>query len=116
MTDLQFQVAKRRTQPITFTLGVEPGEKVTKEAEHVYSFTPPKTAMMMMPMLDAEDGMSDLEMTKATFDWLGEGLGKADMERIKKRLRDPKDGLDIDTLGEVIQGLSEKINGDRPST
>lgn len=115
MTDLQFTVAKRRSEAITFTLGVEAGEKVTKEAEHVYTFTPPKTARMMMPVLDADDEVSELGMTKATFDWLGDGLSEQDMERIKKRLRDPKDDLDIDTLGTVIQGLSEKVNA-RPST
>lgn len=115
MADLEFTVAKRRKQTITFTLGVEPGDKVTKEAEHVYSFTPPKSALMMMPIIAPDGGNSELGMTKATFDWLGSGLSEEDNERIKKRLRDPKDDLDVDTLSDVIKGLSEKVSG-RPTT
>lgn len=114
MADLEFKVAKRRAKPITFTLGVEPGEKATEEGDHVYSFTPPKSAVMMMPVLDSDE-VTDIGMTRATFDWLSEGLSEEDSDRIMARLRDPKDDLDIDTLAEVIQGLSEKVSG-RPST
>lgn len=114
MADLEFKVAKRRTAPITFTLGVAPGQKVTQQGSHVYSFTPPKSAVMMMPVLDVDEP-TDIGMTKATFNWLSEGLSEEDSDRIMARLRDKKDDLDIDTLADVIQGLSEQIAA-RPST
>jgi hypothetical protein len=113
-TDLEFTVAKRRAEPITFTLGVEPGQKATEQSDHIYSFTPPKSAVMMMPVIDNED-TGDLAMTRATFNWLEVGLSTEDSERILARLRDPADDLDVDTLAKVISGLSERASA-RPST
>lgn len=106
MADLEFTVAKRRQQPITFTLG----------DDHEYVFNAPKSAVMMMPVFDStDDGVSELDITKSTFDWLGEGLSEEDSKRIKDRLRDPGDDLDIDTLSDVVKQLSEKVSA-RPST
>lgn len=108
MADLEFDIAKRRTDPITFTLGSD---------KHLYSFNPPKSAVMMMPILEPnpDKAQGNLDLTRATFDWLGDGLSEEDNERIKARLKDPKDDLDVDTLGKVVEGLSEKVAG-RPTT
>lgn len=106
MSDLEFEVAKRRKEPITFRLG---------EDDHEYVFTPPKSAIMLMPLIDPSENNNGLEMTKATFDWLGDGLSEEDNKRIQDRLRDRDDDLDIELLSEVIQKLGEKINGDRPT-
>ena len=116
MADLEFEVAPRRTTPVTFSLGLEPGQSAGDEP-HVYTFIPPKSALMLMPVLAPElaGDSQGLAMTKATFDWLGEGLSKEDNERIQRRLKDPKDGLDIDLLSEVIQKLTEKNTG-RPTS
>lgn len=114
MADMEFSVAKRRKKPITFTLEGDP---------HVFSFKPPKDAVMLMPLLPVSDEEAEntgpldanLAMTKSTFDWLSEGLNKKDNEIILKRLRDPEDDLDVDTLSDVVKALSEKVAA-RPTT
>lgn len=133
MSDFEFSVAKRRTTPITFKLGgdslLEPAfspEEGDSERQphpavygpdpHEYVFTPPKNAVMMLPVIDpGEKEMNDLGMTKATFDWLGSGLAPSDNDRIIARLRDPNDDLDVEHLADVIQALTEKVAA-RPST
>lgn len=130
MSDLEFDVAVRRAEPITFKLGGsstllepevpakgdEPGKpEVRGKDDHEYTFTPPKSAVMLMPVLEASDGNMGVSMTKSTFDWLGQGLSEADNDRVIKRLRDPKDDLDVDTLSNVVEKLSEKVAG-RPTT
>jgi hypothetical protein len=134
VADLEFEVAKRRTKPITFSLGggnallqpaVEADEEAGVEAQaevrgaddHEYSFIPPKSALMLMPVIDGSaSGDGGLAVTKATFDWLGEGLSLEDQKRINDRLKDNKDDLDIDTVSEVIKALSERASGGRPTT
>lgn len=107
MADLEFNIAPRRVTPLTFTLG----------DGHEYVFTPPKSAVMMMPVIDANAASDNagIDITKATFNWLGEGLSDEDHDRILTRLRDPEDGLDVDTLADVVKALTEKV-ASRPST
>ena len=130
VADLEFAVAKRRTKPITFTLGgemrispaveadeeagVEAQPEVRGEDDHEYSFTPPKSALMLMPILDGGDISDGMGMTKATLNWLGEGLTEEENQRILARLKDNKDDLDVDNLTDVIKALSEKVGG-RPT-
>lgn len=133
MADLEFEVAKRRTKPITFSLGggnalLTPAVEADEEAgvegqaevrgadDHEYSFVPPKSALMLMPVIDGSAGGDGLAVTKATFDWLGDGLSLEDQKRINDRLKDGKDDLDIDTVSEVIKALSERASGGRPTT
>jgi hypothetical protein len=97
MADLHFKVASRRTKPITFTLDGE---------DHEYSFTPPKQADMVLPMLEADD---DIEAARAAFAWLDDGLSEEDRERISKRLKDKKDDLDIPQVQDMVNGLSEYV-------
>jgi hypothetical protein len=130
MADIEFDVAVRRSEPITFTLGGksalleeavperddEPArDEVRGKDDHVFTFNPPKSAIMLMPVLEATDGNMGVGMTKATFDWLGEGLSKEDNERILRRLKDKADDLDVDTLSTVVEKLSEKVAA-RPTT
>lgn len=138
MADLEFDVAVRSTQPITFTLGGQnallheateavPATDSTPEQaarpevrgkdDHVYTFNPPKNAVMMMPIMEPSKDTAEgnLALTRATFDWLGAGLSEADNDRIKKRLRDAKDDLDVDDLGKVVEALSSRVSG-RPTT
>lgn len=105
MSDLEFQVARRRKQPITFKLNPEP---------HEYVFTPPKTAIMVLPIIDSSD-TGEIELTRASFDWLADGLSEEDELRIFNRLRDPEDDLDVDTIQEVVTKLGEKVTA-RPTT
>lgn len=110
---LDFQVAIKRHEPIPFRLSVvdEDGEP-TGEVEE-YEFTPQKNSLMVMPMLDGDGGEN--ETIKAVFDWLGAGLPEEQSDRLKDRLRDPADPLDLDTLGNVIESLVEATGG-RPTT
>jgi len=103
VSDLAFKVAARRTEPITFSFEDDP---------HEYSFVPPKTASMVLPMLDAD---SDVGAAKAAFDWLDDGLSEEDQKRIADRLRDPKDNLDIPSVEEVVEALVERVSA-RPTT
>lgn len=102
-TDIAFRVAKRRKDPITFTLE---GNK------HIYTFTPPKQATMVLPMLDSED---ELGAAKAAFSWLDLGLSQEDQDHIIARLKDDEDELDTDTIEEVVTGLVERVSA-RPTT
>lgn len=133
MADLTFDVAKRRAKPITFTLGGESmlihpateavgveGDENYQAAEpevrgpddHEYVFTPPKSAFMVLAIIDDE---TDGGALRGTFDWMGAGLSEEDNDRIIGRLRDSKDDLDIDTLTDIVRNLNEAIAG-RPTT
>lgn len=98
MSDLEFTTAKRRREPITFTLD---GDE--------YTFTPVKTAGAVLGVV--HDGEDEL---KALFDWFDEGLSEEDSQRIENRLRDPDDDLDIPDVANVIRALLEKVSG-RPT-
>jgi hypothetical protein len=105
VADLSFKVAKRNQTPITFEIEGE---------DYTYSFVPPKQAVAFMPVID---GGSDNEMVmaKAGFDWLDQGLSEEDRKRIRDRMMDPKDDLDIEAVSEIIEGLIEAEAG-RPTT
>jgi hypothetical protein len=103
VSDLSFKVAKRRRDAITFDL---------EGNDRVYSFTPPKSADMVIPMLEAE---TEMIAAKAAFDWLDQGLSEDDRAHIAARLRDQDDDLDIDTVEEVVAALVERVSG-RPTT
>lgn len=110
-TNIDFTPKKRKVKPLTFTLGIEPGQK-EGEDPHVYKFTPPKQASLFMPVLDS--GGSETSTLTAPFQWLAAGLSDEDMERIYDRLRDPEDDLDIDFMQSVINGLTSEA-GKRPT-
>lgn len=100
---LEFTTAKRRTEPIKFTLD---GDE--------YTFVPPKTASMLLPVLDVESNDRDSAYVKAALDWLENGLPTEQAAKLESRLRDPEDDLDIDTLDSIIQKLAEEAAG-RPT-
>lgn len=139
---LTFKVKKRTKVEIEFYLA--PEEEGSAEPDGPYHFLAPKSAMMVLPVLEDSDDQS--ASLRAIFDWLGMGLNRWDWlntkaadvttedgaavvvpqtmpddwqgqqaQRIEKRLRDDGDDLDIDSLAEVIQGLTEKV-ADRPTT
>lgn len=100
---LDFQTAKRRKEPIPFTLD---GEE--------YEFTPQKNSILVFPSLT--DGEKDgTEELRGIFDWIGAGLPDDQEQRLIARLRDPEDDLDIDMLHNVAVSLLEEISG-RPTT
>lgn len=101
--DLSFEIAPRRKEAITFTLGGD---------THKYAFTPPKKAAMITVMMSAT---SDLEAAKGAFGWLDDGLSTEDRDKIAARLKDPEDDLDIDTIEQVVSALVERTTG-RPTS
>lgn len=103
MSDVSFKTAKKRRGPVTFDLEGD---------SHEYTFKPPKTAAMVLPMLDAED---DLEAAKAAFAWLDKGMSEEDRAHLTARLYNEDDDLDIEDLEDVVAGLVEKVSG-RPTT
>jgi len=79
----------------------------------VYTFNPPKQAVMVLPVLAAKND-DGIEQTRAALEWLDEGLTPEDRTHLEDRLRDAEDDLDFDVLGDVVEGLMEKIAG-RPT-
>lgn len=96
-----FKTEKRKVETYEFELD---GEK--------FRFTPNKTASFMLPILE-EDDSSKMEMiaTKGQFDWLHNGLTKAQSKKIIDRLKDPKDDLDVDLLLDIIDWLQDEVSG-----
>lgn len=116
--DMNFSIKKRRAKSTTFKIGGQftnaDGQRETDD--HVYVFTQPKNAVMMEPLIRSTDGqLMEIGLTKATFDWLADGLSKADSERIIERLYDPTDDLDVDDLTAIVQRLGEHFSG-RPTS
>lgn len=93
----EFSTATKRRKPIEFTLdGVE------------YEFTPPKQAGMVLDYIASGDEMG------ALFDWVNEGLGEEQADRIEARLKDPEDDFDIKELTDIARWLVEETTG-RPT-
>lgn len=99
---LAFTTARRRTDPITFTLDDE-----------TFDFTPPKTAAMMLPAFDLVDNPEDptalVGTMRAQLDWLEGGLPADQAARIEARLRDPRDDLDVTDVLEIVRKLVSKV-------
>lgn len=104
MADLSFKVGRRSVEPITFDI---------EGKQHVYTFTPPKQAEMVLPMMQNAD--NELMAAKAAFSWLDKGMSDDDIAHMEARLRDPKDDFDIPTLEEIVTDLVEAV-GARPTT
>lgn len=100
----QFTVARRNTEAIPFTIEGD---------ETAYTFTPPKRSLMVMPILDGSG--QDTAAIKVLFDWVGAGLPKRQVDKLKSRLRDPKDDFDVDGLEEIAQWLIEEVSA-RPTS
>lgn len=77
-----------------------------------YTFTPPKSAAMIMPLLDGEGG--DVAVIKAGLGWLKDGLSEDQYRLLANRLNDPKDDFDLDEFQEIIEYLVEQAANDRP--
>lgn len=77
-----------------------------------YTFTPPKSAAMVMPLLDG--GAGDAVVVKAGLDWLRDGLADGQYEALVSRLKDPKDDYDLPDLEELLEWLVEEVANQRP--
>lgn len=93
----EFQTKEREKQTITFSLD---GESFT--------FTPPKRAELIMSVV-SENGLdrrsTDTDSVRDLLNWLGEGLGDEQAEKVLGRLRDPDDDFDLDQINEIARYL-----------
>lgn len=98
---LTYTSSRRRSEPIEFELDGD-----------TYTFTPPKTTTLVLPILGVGDeDRLEVETLKGVLDWLGGGLPKDQEERIEKRLRDPRDDLDLDVVVGIAYDLLKKVAG-----
>jgi hypothetical protein len=104
MAELSFKVGRRSKEPITFDI---------EGNDHEYTFTPPKQAEMVLPMM--QNAENELKAAKAAFEWLDMGMSDEDIAHMEARLRDSKDDFDIPHLEDVVSGLVEAV-GARPTT
>lgn len=100
--------------PKKFTTAAKARTAIEFELDEVkYKFTPPKSAAMIMPMLEG-DG-DEMAVVRAGLDWLKAGLHEEQYDTIVGRLKDPEDDYDLDEFQELIEWLMEqKAAGDRP--
>lgn len=97
-----------------FTTAAKARTAITFELDgDEFTFTPPKQASMILPMLDGED---DLAVVRAGLHWLGDGLDEKQNEYLMNRLKDPKDDFDLPDLQPVIEWLIEEAAGERPTS
>src|SRR5687767_5682719 len=104
MAELSFKVGHRSKEPITFDI---------EGSDHEYTFTPPKQAEMILPMM--QNAENELMAAKAAFGWLDKGMSQEDIARMEARLKDPEDDFDIPHLEDIVAGLVEAV-GARPTT
>lgn len=113
--DFDFSVKKKRELVLSFRVGGRTGDG--EKDLHTYRFTVPKTSVMALPMFgeQKQDTMLQLQMSKATFDWISAGLSKEDNDRLVARLRDPRDDFDVEDLTAIGESLIERAT-ERPTT
>lgn len=108
---LVFTVAKRRKEAIEFWLAPAGDDAIP---DGPYHFTAPKTAALVLPVV--ESGGNEALAMKALLDWLSKGMPDTEVEKVWARLNDADDDLDVDTLTQVVQGLAQRVGGERPTT
>lgn len=86
----------RNARTIEFTLG----------NDHVYKFSTPKKAGMLLGIADSND--EPTKQMKVMLDWLDAGLGEKQSAHLRDRLLDPADDLDWDDLEPVMNWLVEQ--------
>jgi len=88
---------QRERQSVEFTLDGE-----------TFTFTSPKRAELIMSAITTvglDKTSTDGDSVRDLLNWLGEGLGDEQAERILGRLRDPEDDFDLDQVNEIARFL-----------
>lgn len=88
-------------------------------AGEIYEFRVPKLYGLMSTVRGIQDskgpkGMAEVAMFGKIEDWLFGAMSKADAKRVRDRLEDQDDSLDVEHLVEVFQHLV-KAASDRPT-
>lgn len=102
-------VSSKPTEVVEFTIGDE---------EQPYRFRLQKVASMILPVMESSngsDGATQIQVTQRTWEWLQAGLQDDGYERLRARLADMSDPLDVGDLGDVVRWLVGKASG-RPTS
>lgn len=65
---------------------------------------------------DTKSLVETLKLVDLVYDWLSMVMEKKDVDAIKNRLKDPKDGLDIDHLVTLLNMVTEVSVNANPTT
>jgi hypothetical protein len=101
-----FTTKQRERQSTEFTLDGE-----------TFTFTPPKRAALIMSAIvtvGLDKPSSDGDSVRDLLNWLGEGLGDEQADRVLGRLQDPNDDFDLDQVNEIARYLLGQ-SGNRPT-
>lgn len=93
----EFTTKERERQTVEFVLDGE-----------TYSFTPPKRAELIMSVVSAsglDRPTTEADSVRDLLNWLGEGLGENQADRLMERLRDPDDDFDLAQINEIARYL-----------
>ena len=93
----EFTTSQRDRPTVEFVLD---GETFTFEA--------PKRAELIMSVVSTvglNKASTDTDSVRDLLNWLGEGLGEEQAEKIISRLQDPKDDFDLDQVNEIARYL-----------
>lgn len=101
MDPIVIKTQARESEPITFHID-----------DDAFTFTPPKLAGLLLAIVDDADPM---EMTRQLLNgWVFAGLPEPERAKLKSRVSDPADPLDMPDLISLIEGLIEVVVG-RPT-
>lgn len=96
-----------------FTTAAKARTAVEFELDEVkFTFTPPKQAAMIMPIL--ENGTNEYAVIEAGLNWFRDGLPEDQHAIIVARLKDPKDDFDLEDFQDIIEWLVGQVSGERP--
>ena len=105
-------------QTQSISISATPRTKISLDlVGHKYVVTPPKSAVaMQMARTIQEDGGTGADIAwRELMGWVSQAFNNRDAAAIEKRLRDPKDDLDIEHIMQLVQAVTEAASGN-PTT
>lgn len=115
-TEVNVNIEYRKPIPLNFLKFDEEGEPTGEKDRYLIS--PPK-GYLSMSLAERAQEAAATENVDAIWgeveDWFEKGLGKKQWRKLKDRLEDPADPLDIIHIVKAMEGVIEKVVGD-PTT
>lgn len=100
----KIDVEARSTAPVVFEVG-----------EDTFTFNPPKMYRFMEAVTETKNaGGGEEQIFGVVMELLYSALPDDQVTRLKDRLRDPDDGLDVEHVVEIFQTLTKEV-ADRPT-
>lgn len=83
-----------------------------------YVLTPPKAGVAMRIAGQAKRLLDDdpMQMITLVDEWAEKAFGKAEFKKVKARLEDPKDALDVQHIMSLMQAVIERQAGENPTS